>query len=250
MIEDEPISSSYLKKQIRDLGVKHRIVAEITSVNKAIEFFSSDKDYDLVLMDIHLEDGDCFQILNNVSVEKPIIFCTTFDTYAVKAFKYNSIDYIIKPVKKDALENALKKYLALKKLQDNSHLERVDKMMDYIAPTVYKKRFLVRSGNKLKLVLINQGVCFYSNEGDTVLIDNNGIEHIIDFTLERLEKILDPQCFFRINRKVTLSMDYIHSVEDYFNNRLIVKMQKKIPLDLVVSRNRVKDFKLWLKGIS
>jgi DNA-binding LytR/AlgR family response regulator len=244
------VSSKYLKKQIQDTGIKHKVVAEITKANAAIDFFSTNNDYDLVFMDIHLEDGDCFQILNSVTIEKPIIFCTTFDTYAIKAFKYNSIDYLLKPVKKDAVEIAFKKYHSLIKTQDNSHLERMDKMMETIAPTDYKKRFLVRSGNKLQLILIDNVVCFYSNEGDTRLIENNGNEHVIDFTMERLEKIVNPQSFFRINRKMSVNIDYIHSVEDYFNNRLKIRMQKKVPFDLVVSRNRVKEFKIWLKGIS
>ena len=108
----------------------------------------------------------------------------------------------------------------------------------------------MRSGNKLQLILIDNVVCFYSNEGDTRLIENNGNEHVIDFTMERLEKIVNPQSFFRINRKMSVNIDYIHSVEDYFNNRLKIRMQKKVPFDLVVSRNRVKEFKIWLKGIS
>lgn len=201
-------------------------------------------------MDIHLQGGDCFKILNRINIDKPIIFCTTFDTYAIQAFKYNSIDYLLKPVTKEIIELALKKYQSLKKNSDNSYIERMDKMMDSIAPTQYKKRFLIRQANKLKLVKTDDIVCFYSDEGDTRLIEKNGSEHIIDFTMERLENLVNPNNHFRINRKMTINIDYIHSVEDYFNNRLKVKMQKKIPFDLVVSRNRVRKFKAWLKGIS
>ncbi|WP_339337959.1 MULTISPECIES: LytR/AlgR family response regulator transcription factor [unclassified Croceitalea] len=250
IVEDEPISSTYLKKQINDIGIDYQVVAEIARTTDATAFFTSNKDYDLVFMDIHLEDGDCFKLLNEVTIEKPIVFCTTFDSYALKAFKYNSIDYLLKPVNKDDVEIALKKYLSLKKIEDNSHFERMDKMMETIAPTEYKERFLVRKANKLKLVHTDDVVCFYSNEGDTRLIEKNGSEHIIDYTVERLEKLMNPKYYFRINRKMCININYLHSVEDYFNNRLKIMMQKKMPFDLIVSRNRAKGFKVWLKGIS
>ncbi|MFD2588989.1 LytR/AlgR family response regulator transcription factor [Croceitalea marina] len=250
IVEDEPISATYLKKHIKDTGIECKVVAEMAKTTEAAAFFTTNNDYDLVFMDIQLEDGDCFKILNNVSIEKPIVFCTTFDTYALKAFKYNSIDYLLKPLNKEAVQEAIKKYQALRRNHDSSHLARMDKMIETMAPTAYKKRFLVRSGNKLKLVQISDVVCFYSNGGDTRLIDKNGGEHLIDFTMERLERLADPASFFRINRKMTINMDYIHSVEDYFNNRLMVKMLKKVPFDLVVSRNRAKEFKFWLKGIA
>jgi len=102
----------------------------------------------------------------------------------------------------------------------------------------------------LKLISVNDVVCFYSDEGDTRLIENNGCEYIIDYTMERLEKLVNPENYFRINRKMAINIDYIHSVEDYFNNRLKIKLQKNVPFDFVVSRNRVREFKTWLKGIS
>jgi len=250
IVEDEPISSAFLKNLISQTSFKTEVLKEIDSVSEAISYFKNNLSHDLIFMDIHLGDGTCWDILNAISVEKSIIFCTTFDTYAIQAFKYNSLDYIVKPAKNQDIENALKKYQLILKNQDNSHLERMDKMMETIAPTEYKKRFLVRSENRLKVIHIKDVVCFYSDEGDTRLIENNGSEYIIDYTMERLEKLVNPSSYFRINRKMTINIDYIHSVEDYFNNRLKIKLQKKVPFDFVVSRNRVKEFKTWLKGIS
>ncbi len=250
IIEDEPVSVAYLKKLIGETGFEHEIVQEIDSVTDALAFFMQHKNYDLVFMDIHLGDGTCFDILNTIEIEKPIVFCTTFDTYAIKAFKYNSLDYILKPAKPEDIHSALKKYWSFKKSDESDYLKRVDHMINSFDSPSYKKRFLIRQNNKLKLVSTESVVCIYSDEGHTYLVEKSGASHIIDFTLERLEELVDPNVFFRINRKMIININEIHSVEDYFNNRLKIKLQSRVPLDMIVSRNRVKHFKNWLKGVS
>lgn len=250
IVEDEPISSAYLKKLIKDTGFDHEIVTELDSITESLVFFGEHKNYDLIFMDIHLGDGTCFELLNSITIDKPIIFCTTFDSYAVEAFKYNSIDYILKPAKIEDINDALKKYWSIQKVDEDDYLARIGSMMNGFNPPNYKKRFLIREHTKLKIVDIAQISCFYSNEGQTHLVEKSGKDHVIDFTLERLEDLLDPEQFFRINRKVTLSINEIHSVEDYFNNRLKIRPHSRFPMDMVVSRNRVRDFKSWLKGVS
>ena len=250
IIEDEPIAAAYLKKLIGETGFTHEIIREISSVSDALAFFMQHKNYDLVFMDIHLSDGTCFDILNTLEIEKPIVFCTTFDTYAIKAFKYNSIDYILKPAKAEDIQSALKKYWSFKKSDENEYLQRVDQMINSLDSPTYKKRFLIRQNKKLKLVGTESIVCMYSDEGHTYLVEKSNATHIVDFTLERLEELVDPHMFFRINRKMMININEIVSVEDYFNNRLKIKVQNRIPLEMVVSRNRVKHFKNWLKGVS
>lgn len=250
IIEDEPISRVYLKNLITQTGLEHQIVEELDSVSESLAFFAKNPDLDLIFMDIHLGDGTCFDILNTVGIEKPIIFCTTFDTYAIQAFKYNSIDYILKPAKLQDIKDALTKYWSFNKSDEEDYLLRMDKMMGAFVSPNYKKRFLIRKNNKLILIDTSNVVCFYSEEGSTYLAEKNGGLHTIDYTLEKLEELVDPNDFFRINRKMMVSIDEIHSVEDYFNNRLKIKVKNRIPLDFVVSRNRVKHFKNWLKGVS
>ena len=226
-----------LKKLIKDTGINHEIVAELDSIAECLIFFSEGKDYDIAFMDIHLGDGTCFELLNSLTIEKPIIFCTTFDSYAVEAFKYNSIDYILKPAKLEDINAALKKYWAFKKVDEDDYLGRIDSMMENFSAPTYKKRFLIRENNKLKLVTTSQISCFYSDEGQTHLVDKSGKDYVIDFTLERLEDLLNPEEFFRINRKVTISIDEIHSVEDYFNNRLKIRMNSRFAMDMVEEGN-------------
>ena len=250
IVEDEPISSAYLKKVIRDSGIQHEIVGELDSIANCLIFFSEQPSYDIIFMDIHLGDGTCFELLNSLTIQKPIIFLTTFDSYAIDAFKYNSIDYILKPAKTDEIKNALNRYWSIKKTEEEEYLSRMGLMMDSLHPKSYKNRFLIRINNKMKILIVSQVICFYSDEGQTHLVDKSGNDHIVDYTLERLEELLDPEQFFRINRKVTISINEIHSVEDYFNNRLKIRLNSSFNMDMVVSRNRVRDFKNWLRGIS
>ncbi|MBT8239422.1 MAG: LytTR family DNA-binding domain-containing protein [Croceitalea sp.] len=250
IVEDEPISSAYLKNLLKQIGVEHKVLATLSSVADAIAFFSKNKAYDLLFMDIHLGDGTCFDLLNTINIDKPIVFCTTFDTYAIKAFRYNSIDYILKPVKKEDVQAAVNKYWSMNKPEEDAYLMRMDQMLDSFVSPRYKKRFLVRKSNQLKLIDINQVNCFFSEKGHSYLMEKSGTAHSIDFTLEKLEEVIDPHSFFRINRKMMVSIDEIYLVEDYFNNRLKIKLHNRVPLELVVSRNRVKDFKKWLKGVT
>ena len=129
-------------------------------------------------------------------------------------------------------------------------MQRMGLMIESLNPRVYKKRFLIKSNNKMKLIEVAQIICFYSDEGQTHLVDKSGNDHKIDYTMERLEELLNPEQFFRINRKVAISINEIHSVEDYFNNRLKIRLNSRFSMDMVVSRNRVRDFKNWLKGVS
>jgi len=251
IIEDEPISRAYLKNLMDKTGIEHQIVQELDSVSDGLIFFAKNPELDLIFMDIRLGDGSCFDILKTIRIDTPIIFCTTFDTYAIEAFKYNSVDYILKPAKLGDIQAALNKFLAINRLGHTNYLLRTNQMIKSIKYPEFKTRFLIRKNNKLKLVDINTVNFFYSENGQTYLVEKSGNEHVVDYTLERLEALLNPAEFFRINRKMTVNINQIHSVEDYFNSRLKIRLQNgKKDLNYVVSRNRVKYFKNWLKGVS
>ncbi len=249
VVEDEPISSAYLKKLIEDTGIPHEILVELDSVADGLEFFGTQPEYDLIFMDIHLGDGTCFELLNEATIDKPIIFCTTFDSYAVEAFKYNSIDYLMKPVKATDLNNALNKYRNQNQI-NFEQLQQMQNLMKSLQIQEYKKRFLIRTKEQHTIMDINNVICFYSEDGHSYLVDTCGQSHQIDFILERLEALVNPKDFFRINRKVMVAIDHIHAVKDYSNNRLEIKLSEDLPIEMVVSRNRVKQFKIWLKGLT
>lgn len=248
IIEDEPISSLYLKKQLKSTGVDFEIVKELDSVSDSLLFFSDSPDVDLIFMDIHLGDGTCFDLLNEINLKTPIIFCTTYDNYAVRAFKYNSIDYLLKPTNHEEVKAALQKFIELQKGDEDSYLERIDQMMKSLREPQYKKRFLIRKNSHQEIVDISYVICFYSEDGQSYLVHRNGEIFNIDFTLERLEVLVDSELFFRINRKVMVSINAIRMVKDYFNSRLKVYLINEMNFELLVSRNRVKEFKGWLKG--
>ena len=250
LVEDEPISIAYLKKMLVQTNINHEIIAELDSITDAMLFFGKQPDYDLVFMDIHLGDGTCFELLNAKVIEKPIIFCTTFDNYAIEAFKYNSIAYLLKPVDLEEVKGAVEKFMLMQSKEESSYLQRMDTMLSNLKEPKHKKRFLVKKNNRLEIIETQQIEYFFSEAGQTYVVDSKNEKNLIDFTLEKLEELLDPEMFFRINRKATLNIDYINAVEDYVNNRLKVEMKLENSFDFIVSRNRVKDFKSWLQGIA
>lgn len=253
IIEDEPISEISLKKLIQNTGIDYEIISTLHSVANCLSFFDKPIEYDLIFMDIHLDDGTCFELLNQIVIEKPVIFLTTSDSYAIDVFKYNSIDYIIKPAKLEDIQNALKKYWFIKGVDNTEHISRIANMAQNVnSSSNYKKRFLIRIRNRLKIIGIDQIAFFYSEEGQTYLVDHSDKHYLIEFTIERLEYLLNPEHFYRINRKVIISITEIKTIEDYFNHRLKIKLSKSVnsSINLIVSRNRVKDFKNWLKGLS
>ena len=248
IVEDEPVSTAYLKKLIKDTGIQHHIVNELDSVSDSMLYFGSKPDYDLVFMDINLGDGICFEILNAKVIDKPIIFCTSFDNYAIHAFKYNSIDYLLKPANIEDVQKALEKFKAMNRNNESMYLDRMDQMLESFRKPHYKQRFLVKKEGHLELIETKDVVGFYSEIGQTFLVNENGESFLVDYTMEHLEELVDPTTFFRINRKAMININYIKTVEDYINNRLLVQMKIDIKLELIVSRNRVKDFKFWLKS--
>lgn len=255
IVEDEPVSSIYLEKKISETGKPFQVVGKVDSVSEGLLYFTENSSsFDLVFMDIQLGDGTCFDLLNEVSIQKPIIFCTTFDNYAMQAFKYNSIDYLLKPVNSEDVDNALTKYSSIYSTNTSTEVDyfsRLDNALKSLQQTsgTKKKRFLIRTENHLEIVYIEDIVCFYSEEGQSYIVDNKGAVFATEYTLDRIEEMVSSDEFFRINRKAMIRIETIKSIEDYVNNRLKVFLNiDAINFDLIVSRNRVKEFKNWIRG--
>ena len=247
IIEDEKPSARRLKRMLAVLGIEAK--AMLHSVNEAISWFETNEHPDLILLDIQLSDGLSFEIFEKVTVNSAIIFTTAYDEYALKAFKLNSIDYLLKPIDDEELETAIDKF-------KNNHSETHDLLVDInqikkllINPLdrEFKKRFTIKVGQHLRVVDTEDIECFYSEQKATYCYTVDRKNYLLDFSLEQLEEKLDPVKFCRVNRKFIINMEGISDIISYTNSRLQVKLKHFSEQDIIVSRERVKDFRKWLE---
>jgi DNA-binding LytR/AlgR family response regulator len=247
LVEDEPLAAERLTGLLKECDPTIEIVEHLDSVEDLIRFVKSSTAVDLLLLDIQLADGKSFEVFDKVQLEKPIIFTTAYDHYAIQAFKHFSIDYLLKPVKKAELQQALDKFrkLTTKSLQPEelTILKEVLKK----STSSFKERFLLKSGNKLQFKTANETAYFFADGKVAFLVTkNDNRKYIIDHTLEELETLLDPLRFFRISRKFIVNVDAIAEVKGLISSRLEVRLNQPCDHDLSVSRDRVMDFKSWL----
>lgn len=248
IIEDEPQAAARMQTLVKAHVAHAHILAVIDSVSEAVQWFREQPAPDLVFMDIQLADGVSFQIFEQVEVKAPIIFTTAYDEYALRAFKVNSIDYLLKPVDDEEMLRALDKYEQLKRsvaTPGNSLMDSMQKVMQMLGKK-YKERFIIRAGEHLKTIEVAQILFFFSLEKVTFAQTTDGRKQVIDFTLEQLEEMIDPQRFFRINRKYIVSVDAIQDMFSYTNARLKVTLRSCEDSDIIVARERVQDFRHWL----
>lgn len=238
-----------LEELLKPTKIPHRFVGRLTTVSALEAFFSTPPFYDLILVDSSWENGKALPLLNTLGVTARIIVCAKSEKHALAAIKHNCIDYLVTPIETKHLKQALEKYISIAQTWKDQLLVLAGQSLHPLGLSDYKKRFLVRTERNFQLIGNNDILCFYSENGRSFLVEQSGKEFAIDFTLERLEDLLDPERFFRINRKVTVNIDHIHSIEEFPNNRLKIQLNKKAPMELIVSRKRVKDFKSWLRGM-
>jgi DNA-binding LytR/AlgR family response regulator len=246
IIEDEPQAAQRLEKLVQSIEPGVEVVDRIDSVKHSVEWLSANKHPDLIFMDIHLADGISFSIFEQCEVKVPVIFTTAYDAYALKAFKVNSVDYILKPVDKDELEAALKKFKD-KKTDVSPHalLESISQAMSVLTKK-FKTRFVIKVGEHLKTVEVDQVLYFYSQEKTTFCHVGEGRNLILDYTLEQLEEMVDPGLFFRINRKYLIASRSIVDIISHTNSRLKLLLKNCNDNDIIVARERVQQFKEWL----
>lgn len=251
IIEDEPLAQQELKRLLGQTGHEFEVLDCIDTVEDSVSWFRENKPPDLVFLDIQLADGLSFEIFNQVKVDAPVIFTTAFDEYAIKAFKLNSIDYLLKPVKLEELNEALEKLRKLKKQfsSDTGALDedRLQKVLSMLSGERHKSRFLVRMGDQILTVPVEQIAYFFAEENVVFLMERSGRKYIIDHTLENLEKLVDPSKFFRLNRSFLSSIGSIKKVSKYFNSRLAVDLDPATGERVLVSRKKVPEFMEWLE---
>jgi len=247
IIEDEKPSARRLQRMLKTLDIETETM--LHSVEESIAWFQNNKHPDLIFLDIQLSDGLSFEIFDAINITSAIIFTTAYDEYALQAFKLNSIDYLLKPIDDEELEAAVLKFKARLPEKQSVTLDfnEIKKLLINPIEREYKKRFSIKVGQHLKLVNIEDIECFYSENKGTYLFTKQGRNYLLDTTLDSLETELAPEQFYRINRKFFVNIQAINDMVSYTNSRLQIKLNNYKAQDVIVARERVKDFKNWLE---
>ena len=246
IIEDEPATARRLEKLLREIEVDLTVINVLDTVEDSISFFKSNESPDLVFMDIHLADGNSFEIFEQVPIQSPVIFTTAYDQYAIKAFKVNSIDYLLKPIKKEELINSLDKFkkISTPVIPDYSSIIKLLKE----EKTNYLKRFVVKIGQVIKTIDLPEISYFIVDNKSVYAILRENKRYLIDFTMEQLDQQLDPIQFFRINRSMIISYASISKMISYSKSRIKIDLNPPYIKDVITSTDRSGDFKEWLSG--
>ena len=249
IIEDEQIAASRLEKLLLKSSHQINILAKIDTIERTIEWLEENGSPDLIFMDIQLADGLCFDIFDMVQVKCPVIFTTSYDQYAIRAFKVNSIDYLLKPLDPGELYNALNKFDFLSKSyadKDTPESMALKEAIEMLKQKSYKERFVVKIGEHIKSISVEDIEHFVSQEKATFAHTSDNRKFLLDYTLDQLTEMIDPAKFFRINRKYIISIHGFNDIISYSNNRLKIHLKHDTTMDAIVSRERVQEFKKWL----
>ena len=246
IIEDEKPAARLLQRKVEKLGLQ--VNTMLHSVEESIHWFNSNTHPDLIFLDIQLSDGLSFEIFESIDIKSAVIFTTAYDEYALRAFKLNSIDYLLKPIDEDDLETAINKFKSRNIAAPNLSLdfEMIKKMLVNPIDRVYKKRFTIKMGQQLKMITIEEVECFYSENKGTYLHTLDNRDYLLDNTLEQLETELEPKDFYRVSRKFIIPMKAIKEIQLHSNSRLKVILPTYKDDEVIVARERVNDFKEWL----
>jgi len=246
IIEDEKPAAKHLSALIKEYNPEIEILGQVESVKKGVEWFHNNSAPDLAFFDIQLADGLSFEIFEQTLVNCPIIFTTAFNEYALKAFKVNSIDYLLKPIDFDELKAAIDKFIEVRREANPSQFQAVmDNVMNMLTEN-YKQRFVIKVGEHIKSIPVENILYFYSLEKATYLHTSEDFNYVIDYSIEQLENLVDPQQYFRINRKYLIRIEAIEDIISYSNSRLKIELKHSKDMDAIVAREKVNSFKRWL----
>lgn len=248
IVEDEELAQRKLQKTLGAVDASAKVVGITDSIQSTVGWLQNNPTVDLILMDIELADGQSFEVFNLVEVKAPVIFTTSYDEYALKAFKVNSVDYLLKPVQSEDLQVALDKYkkLAAARGGDVNIDSLVKQIQQQMQPREFRKRFLVKLAQKLVSVEVNEIAYFYSDGRLNFFKTTDNKKFVVDYTMDELEEMLDPDRFFRISRSFFVAIEAIEKMEDYFGNRLILSLKPSTEKEALVSREKVGEFKKWM----
>ncbi|MGE5107749.1 MAG: LytR/AlgR family response regulator transcription factor [Sphingobacteriales bacterium] len=253
IIEDEAIAARRIKKMVSSFDSSNNIVGHLDSVESAVDWFENNPSPDLILCDVELSDGQSFDIFNKTKVTSPVIFTTAYDEYAIKAFKVNSVDYLLKPIKEDDLRTSIEKLQQLKKAfaENSSASFNIQSLLSELniqkqSTFSYRERFLIKQGQRYFTVNTEDAAYFYT-KGKAVFLkcwDNK--EYIIDYSLDDLEKSINPKHFFRANRQFLVELKAVDKIHMWFNSKLKVQLRPETSEEVIISREKAGEFKQWL----
>lgn len=247
IIEDEKPSARRLQRMLASLQIEAHNM--LHSVEESMAWFSENQHPDLIFLDIQLSDGLSFEIFETLEINSAVIFTTAYDAYALQAFKLNSIDYLLKPIDEDDLAKAVNKYKTRLPMQKSVVIDFDDirKLLVNPLDRTYKKRFSVKIGSHIKLIATEDIECFYSENKGTYAYTKDGRNYLLELSLEQLETDLEPNVFFRVNRKFFVNIEAIKEMISYTNSRIKIKLENYNEQEIIVARERVKSFRDWLE---
>lgn len=247
IIEDEEAAVRRLSKMVQEAMPDANILPALASIESAISWFKSNPAPDLILSDVHLADGQSFEIFRQVQVPTPIIFTTAYDQYALDAFKVNSIDYLLKPIKKEELQRAIDKFTNFSSPAPAVNIEKLLQSLQQ-SKAAYKERFAVRYGEHIKTIETGDVAYFYTENKVNFLVTKDNKRYVVDLNLDQLESVLDPKNFFRINRQFIISFHSITEMFAYSKSRVLIKLNPPSKHETIVSAERSANFKAWIDG--
>jgi len=243
IIEDEKPAARRLQRLLQKLGINTKVM--LHSITESVDWLQNNPNPDLIFLDIQLSDGLSFEIFDKVQVKSAIIFTTAYDKYALKAFKLNSVDYLLKPIDIEDLQVAVEKFKKNFLSHSNTTFD-ITSIKDLLKEKTYKKRFTIQIGQHLKMFETSEVACFYSEDKSSYAYTENRKSYPLDDSLETIFEQLNPDKFFKVNRKFIVNIDRIKDIISYTNSRLQIKLNGFEKEEIIVSRERVKDFKNWL----
>jgi DNA-binding LytR/AlgR family response regulator len=246
IIEDETPAANRLARMLEKIDDDIEVIKRLDSVESSVKYMSAGPECDLIFMDVQLADGLCWDIFQQARLAPPIVFTTAFDHYTLKAFKVNSLDYLLKPIDEQELQQAVEKYRQLYLRQDKGLPEKIERLLKEIGATRYKERLLIKRGQQLHYLKTAATAYYYADGKLCYAIDFNGNSYLLDNNLNQLEELLSPQQFFRVNRQLLVNIESIKKVHTWLGGRLKVELSLPAQADTIVSRERVSGFKDWL----